>query len=244
MGSKTVNSRSDPSFGSEGYEMGIRTVVAFVSGLLAAACTTHEPPAETPAPAPDFKAISERVDPYVEKTRVFVLTDIANEPDDQMSMVRFLVYSNEYDIEGLVASTSTWMRNRVRPDVIDSVIDAYGQVQPNLVKHDDRFPAPAALHAVVASGQAGFGMAAVGEDKMSEGASLIIRAADKADDRPLWITVWGGANTLAQALSNVRSTRTPEQLAAFVDKLRVYSISDQDDAGPWIRKEFPLLHYI
>ena len=27
-------------------------------------------------------------------------------------------------------------------------------------------------------------------------------------------------------------------------KLRVYSISDQDDAGPWIRKEFPDLFYI
>ena len=27
-------------------------------------------------------------------------------------------------------------------------------------------------------------------------------------------------------------------------RLRVYSISDQDDAGPWIRREFPALHYI
>ena len=43
------------------------------------------------------------------------MTDIANEPDDQMSMVRFLVYSNQFDVEGLVATTSTWMRNTVRP---------------------------------------------------------------------------------------------------------------------------------
>ena len=48
-----------------------------------------------------------------------------------MSMVRFLVYSNELDVEGLVAGTSTWMRSRVRPDVIRTVIDAYAQVQPN-----------------------------------------------------------------------------------------------------------------
>jgi hypothetical protein len=47
-----------------------------------------------------------------------VLTDIANEPDDQMSMVRLLVYSNQLDIEGLVATTSTWMKRTVRPDVI------------------------------------------------------------------------------------------------------------------------------
>jgi hypothetical protein len=33
-------------------------------------------------------------------------------------------------------------------------------------------------------------------------------------------------------------------LAKFVAKLRVYSISDQDDAGPWIRREFPDLFYI
>ena len=66
--------------------------------------------------APD--PLAARVDPYVEKQRVVVMTDIANEPDDQMSMVRFLVYSNQFDVEGLIATTSTWMKNKVRPDVI------------------------------------------------------------------------------------------------------------------------------
>ena len=94
--------------------------------------------AQAPASPPD--RLAARIDPYVVKPRVLVLTDIANEPDDQMSMVRFLVYSNEFDVEGLVAVTSTWMRNRVRPDVIHTVIDAYAQVQPNLVAHDPRFP--------------------------------------------------------------------------------------------------------
>ena len=41
-----------------------------------------------------------------EKRRVLVLTDIENEPDDTESMVRFLVYSNQWDIEGIVATTS------------------------------------------------------------------------------------------------------------------------------------------
>ena len=50
------------------------------------------------------------VDDVQGKSRVLVLTDIANEPDDQMSLVRFLVYSNEFDIEGLVATTSTWQK--------------------------------------------------------------------------------------------------------------------------------------
>jgi len=69
----------------------------------------------TSAAGPPQASIAARVDAYVARPRLLVLTDIANEPDDQMSMVRLLVYSNQYDIEGLVATTSTWMRNRVRP---------------------------------------------------------------------------------------------------------------------------------
>jgi len=193
--------------------------------------------AEPPAAAP-------QVDPYVARPRVIVMTDIANEPDDQMSLVRFLLYSNEFDVEGLVASTSTWMKNEVRPDVIHSVLDAYEKVQPNSSKHAPGFPTAAALRAVVAAGQPAYGMEAVGRDKTSAGAELIVRAAEKADPRPLWVLGWGGTNTLAQALLSVRSTRTPAQLDALVSKLRVYTISDQDDAGSWIRREFPGLHYV
>ena len=81
-----------------------------------------------------------RVDPYTSRARVIVMTDIANEPDDQMSLVRFLVYANQFDVEGLVATTSTWMKNRVRPDVIHTLLDAYARVQPNLlaIKRDSR----------------------------------------------------------------------------------------------------------
>jgi hypothetical protein len=194
--------------------------------------------------SPDFDALSARVDPFTVKPRVIVMTDIANEPDDQMSMVRFLVYSNEFDIEGLVAGTSTWMKDNVRPDVILTLIAAYEQVQPNLLKHAAGFPAAAALRSLVTTGQPSFGMAAVGADKMSPGADLILRAADKNDPRPLWVLAWGGANTLAQALLHLRDTQPADRVSAVVSRLRVYSISDQDDAGPWIRREFPSLHYI
>jgi len=81
------------------------------------------------------------------------------------------------DVEGLVATTSTWMKNKVRPDVIESLIDAYATVQPNLLKHAAGFPAAAALRAVVASGQPSYGMAAVGPGKASPGSELIVRAA-------------------------------------------------------------------
>jgi hypothetical protein len=220
--------------------------VALASLLMAgaSACSPQRDPPRAAAPPPDFDVLSARVDPYVPKPRVIVLTDIANEPDDQMSLVRFLVYSNGFDVEGLIAGTSTWMRNRVRPDVINSVIDAYAQVKASLDGHASGFPEPAALRAVVSSGQTAFGMAGVGPDNMTAGADAILRAADRNDARPLWITVWGGANTLAQALLHARATRTAADLEALVSKLRVYSISDQDDAGPWIRREFPSLFYI
>jgi hypothetical protein len=193
-------------------------------------------------PAPD--PIAARVDPYVDKPRVVVMTDIANEPDDQMSMVRFLVYSNEFDVEGLVAATSTWMRQRVRPDVIRTVVDAYEQVRPSLLQHREGYPTADALRAIIVSGQPSYGMAAVGPGKRSDGADLILRAADKADPRPLWVLAWGGTNTLAQALTEARATRSPAELERLLGKLRVYTISDQDDAGPWIRREFPSLDYI
>jgi hypothetical protein len=176
--------------------------------------------------------------------RLAVLTDIGNEPDDQMSLVRLLLYSNEIDIEALVATTSTWQRARVQPEIIGKVIAAYAKVRPNLVIHHTAFPEATALLERVSAGQPGFGMAAVGPDKLSAGAKAILDAADSDDSRPLWITVWGGANTLAQALLTARATRSPQRLAALIAKLRVYSISDQDDAGPWIRREFPSLFYI
>ncbi len=184
------------------------------------------------------------VDPYVARPRVVVMTDIANEPDDQMSMVRFLLYSDGFDVEGLVATTSTWMKRAVRPDVIRAVLDAYQEVQPNLLKHDGRYPTAEALRQVVAAGQPGYGMAAVGAGKSSPGAELILRAAERADPRPLWVLAWGGTNTLAQALTEARVARTPAQLDAIVAKLRVYAISDQDDAGPWLRREFEALRYV
>jgi hypothetical protein len=208
--------------------------------VLALAVPTHAMAAQSSS----LDSLAARVDSFVAKPRLLVLTDIANEPDDQMSLVRLLVYSNRVDIEGLVASTSTWMKQAVRPDVIRTVLDAYAKVQPNLLQHEPGFPTADALRALVTTGQPGYGMAATGADKTSPGAELIVRAVDRDDPRPLWITAWGGANTLAQALLHVRAARTPAQVERFVAKLRVYAISDQDDAGPWIRREFPTLHYI
>ena len=178
------------------------------------------------------------------KPRLLVLTDVSNEPDDEESLVRLLVYSNEFQVDGLVATTSTWLKNNPREDLIRRDLTAYAEVRPNLLKHAPDFPTSEQLLAVTKSGQVGYGMAFVGPGKSTTGSQIIIEAADSADERPLWVSVWGGANTLAQALSDVRAARSPEELKRFIAKLRVYSISDQDDAGPWLRREFPDLFYI
>ncbi len=179
------------------------------------------------------------------KPRVFVLTDIGNEPDDQMSLVRLLVYANDLDIEGLVATTSTWQRERVQPQTIRALVAAYGEARPNLMLHARGWPEVAALNAAIAEGPARYGMAGISAPgPLSSGARKLIEAVDRADPRPLHISVWGGANTLAEALREVKASRSPEALAAFVGKIQVLSISDQDDAGPWIRREFPKLNYV
>ncbi|MBK8502602.1 MAG: DUF1593 domain-containing protein [Saprospiraceae bacterium] len=179
-----------------------------------------------------------------ERSRVFVLTDISNEPDDEESLVRFLVYANAYDVEGLVATTSTWLRERPREDLIRRQIYAYGLVRNNLERHQSGFPSKEALLATVATGQDTYGMAAVGDDKSTIGSKMLEKAIDKNEGRPLWVSIWGGANTLAQTLWDVRKERSEEELKQFVSKMKVYTISDQDDAGPWIRKEFPEVFYI
>jgi hypothetical protein len=179
-----------------------------------------------------------------ERPRVIVLTDISNEPDDEESLVRFLVYSNELDVEGLIATTSTHLRTETREDLIRRQIEAYGQVRKNLTTHAPDYPTREQLLAVTHTGQPAYGMEGVGAGKATAGSRHIIEVVDRRDDRPVWISVWGGANTLAQALWDVRETRSPEELERFVARLRVYTISDQDDAGRWLRLEFPGLFYI
>ncbi|MFC5283579.1 DUF1593 domain-containing protein [Pedobacter alpinus] len=179
-----------------------------------------------------------------EKPRVIVLTDIENEPDDAMSLVRFLTYTNQFDVEGLVATTSVHQKTKLATWRIHEIVSAYGKVRENLLKHEPGFPTETYLSSIIKEGKPDYGMHAVGESMDSQGSDLIIKSVDKQDKRPVWVLAWGGPNCLAQALWRVKKTRSAEQLKQFVSKLRVYTISDQDDSGPWIRNTFPDLFYI
>lgn len=178
------------------------------------------------------------------KPRVFILTDIEADPDDTQSLVRLLLYANELDLEGLVATTSIHQKRRVAPESIHRVVDAYAEVHANLCLHDPAYPSADTLRALISTGPAEYGMAAVGDGCDSDGSRRLVAAAERPDDRPLWVCVWGGPNTLAQALFTLRAKHSPDALRKIVAKLRVYTISDQDDSAFWIRETFPDLFYI
>ncbi|KAJ3518580.1 hypothetical protein NM208_g14466 [Fusarium decemcellulare] len=177
------------------------------------------------------------------KPRIFVLSDIANEPDDAQSLVRLLVYANEFRLQGLVATTSIWLNDTTRPDQMLDIIDAYEASLPNLQKHAAGWPEATDLRGLVASGLPVYGMDGVGDGKDSDGSRNLVKAVDDAQE-PLWVLVWGGASVLAQALWHVNATRTSSEVDEFVSKLRVYTISDQDNSGTWIRRHWPQLFYI
>src|SRR5687768_3873816 len=139
-----------------------------------------------------------------QKLRVLVLTDIEADPDDAQSMVRFLTYTNQWDTEGIIATSSIHQKTRVAPESIHKILLAYQKVQPNLIKHEDGYPTYEQLSAKVKKGLPVYGMDGVGEGKDSEGSEWIIQTLEKQDARPLWVSVWGGTNCLAQALWKIR----------------------------------------
>ena len=180
----------------------------------------------------------------IQKNRVIVLTDIEADPDDTQSMVRLLLYSNQIDIKGLIATTSVWQKNRVAPESIKRIILAYDKVQANLNKHEPGFPSGRALLPLVKKGPAKYGMLGVGSGQDTEGSEWIIKILEENDQRPLHLSVWGGVNTLAQALFKIKETKSISEVRRLVGKLSVYTISDQDDSGIWLRNNFPGLKFI
>ena len=187
--------------------------------------------------------------------RLIVLTDISSltagvaEPDDGQSLIRLMLYANEFDIEGLIATSNLGHGQTTRPDLIRQVVDAYEKVRPNLLQHDPRYPPAEALRGCIKAGQEVAGLkvpveASVGQGKDTEASEWIMRVVDRPDPRPVWVVIWGGSADLAQALWRVRRDRTPEELSRFVARLRVHAIGDQDSTGPWIREQFPGLFMI
>ncbi|MBU3820979.1 DUF1593 domain-containing protein [Flavobacteriaceae bacterium XHP0103] len=185
------------------------------------------------------------------KPRIIVLTDIAPndiEPDDMESMVRLLAHADLFEIEALI-STTGWNNTggKERLDLIYKALDAYEKDLPNLKKRSQQltfetdessqkigyWPSPDYLRSRTVMGSTKMGINYIGKDNLSKGSELIITLASEQDDRPIWVTVWGGGNTFAQALWEVQQKRSPEDFKTFMKKFRVYTITDQD--RPWSR---------
>ncbi|KAJ6113549.1 hypothetical protein N7523_006866 [Penicillium sp. IBT 18751x] len=185
---------------------------------------------------------------FPDKPRVFILSDISNEPDDQESLTRYLLYSNQFQTEGIVAVTSTWLPDEVHPEAMMTVIDAYGNVTGNLNQHaplDSPYPSGDHVRSLVRKGAATYGMKAVGRDiPLSDGGNLLLERLQDKTDEPLWVLGWGGMNVLAQVLYKIHENYSSIEAEAMRSKLRVYTISDQDDTGPWIRQQYPDIFYI
>jgi len=198
------------------------------------------------------------------KPRIVVLTDVSTwETDDSESLVRLLVHADLFEIEGLVFTTG-WSLDKTRDDFFDLIhntVNAYEKDLPNLLKRSNQkeflkdesrqnigyWPSPENLKEHTLFGSKNRGLKFIGEDNDSPGSELIIKLADENDDRPIWVTVWGGGNTLAQAIWRVQKERSPKEFKKFLHKLRVYTITDQDrdqrtdfaiSSHQWMRREF------
>jgi hypothetical protein len=160
------------------------------------------------------------------RPRVIVTSD--GEIDDECSMVRFLLYTNEWDVEAIITSSSQyhWHGHRwAGDDWIQPYLNAYAKVYPNLVKHDPRYPTPDYLRARTLLGN----VETEGEmDMVTAGSQHIVKVLlDKSDDRPVWLQAWGGPNTIARALKTIEEEH-PDQMAYVAKKIRFFFIWEQD----------------
>jgi hypothetical protein len=158
------------------------------------------------------------------RLRVIVETDAGGDPDDEQSLVRFLLYCNEWDVEGIIANRPVARERENRnPErtglgIVRRHLDAYAACYPHLVKHDPRYPKPEDLRWRTVPGY----------EETPDGVKLILAAVDAPDPRPVWFLNWGtdhgsAASSLKRALDQVRRERGPAGYALFKDRLRLSS---------------------
>ncbi len=179
-----------------------------------------------------------------------------SDPDDVQSMVRFLLYSNEFDIEGLIASAVTFDMVAEKKNIL-AVLDKYEQVVENLKKKDNNYPTANYLRSVTYEGLGnnhninikwGCEKQAwneiIGKGMDSEASNAIIAAANNPDPRPIYICAWGGPREVAQAIWKVQNTNGQADFDKFISKLRVFLIGCQDATHGWLMQNFPNLFII
>ena len=171
------------------------------------------------------------------KPRIIVSTDIGGtDSDDNQSMVHLMMYSDLFQIEGLVSSPSFGSGSK---EEMLRMIDLYEADYPELAKKNKALASPAALRKVCKQGRRGL-MPLKGYDKPTEGSEWIVKCARRRVSQPLWVLVWGTLEDVAQALHDA-----PD----IVSKIRVYWIGGPNkkwgaNSYAYIAKNFPELWMI
>ena len=172
-----------------------------------------------------------------DRIRILVSTDIGGtDPDDNQSMTHLLMYSNLFQIEGLISSPSYGDGSKKE---ILRMIDLYEKDLPQLKKHENDFPSPDYLRSITKQGRKG-GAPYKGYTLATEGSEWIIKCARNESNQPLWVLVWGGLDDVAQALHDA-----PDILS----KIRVYWIGGPNkkwstNSYAFIAANFPDLWFI
>ncbi|TDH28548.1 DUF1593 domain-containing protein [Segetibacter sp. 3557_3] len=175
--------------------------------------------------------------PVPNKPRILISTDIGGtDPDDNQSMIHFLMYSDKFNTEGLISSPSYGFGSK--QNLLD-MIALYEKDLPKLLQHSRDFPKPDALRAICKQGRQGAAPFA-GYTSATEGSDWIIRSARKKSKPPLWVLVWGGLDDLAQALHDAPDIRS---------QIKVYWIGGPNkkwsaNSYAYIVKNFPDLWFI
>lgn len=175
-----------------------------------------------------------------DRLRILIETDAGGDPDDEQSLVRFLLYANEWDVEGIIANRPEARRGenknpeRTGLGIVRRLVDAYGECYPKLVQHDARFPRPELLRQRTVAGY----------NSTDDAVNLILAAVDSPDSRPVWYSDWGtdhgaATNNLRRALDKVLRERGPEGYATFKSKLRLSSANAFGPHTTEIQPTFP-----
>jgi hypothetical protein len=164
-----------------------------------------------------------------EKKRVLITTDIGGgDPDDIQSMIHYLVYSNMFDLEGIVVG-----RPRGNVTQMLEIIRAYKKDYRKFLKVSPDYPSPRQLRKLTKSGKA-TPQPLQGFSTPTAGSRLIVRAARKDDARPLHVLVWGSTTDVAQAIASAPDIR--KKIRIFNIGLLGYNYEGDKNATNYIRR--------
>lgn len=184
--------------------------------------------------------------PRKDDPRLIVMADMGNEPDEEQQMTHLLMYANMVDLEGLIACSGKYLhadrddgRTEVHPELFHRLLDGYAKVHANLRQHAKGWPAPDYLRSIIKAGTVDYGIKAVEPGRSNEASKLIEASILKDDPRKLYIVGNAGTNTLAQALVDLNSTHSDEEMGRLCERIIVFENGAQDNSGAWIAEHYP-----